>query len=343
VPTRDARLPAYRPQLALLVAEAPIGNDWLHEIKLDGYRIGCRIERGKVALLSRRGHEWTDDFPEVAAGARSLALDNALFDGEVAAVMPDGRTSFQAMQRGWSGTRPALAYFVFDLLHLEGEDLMPLPLDQRKQRLRAALGARPPRPLRYVDHVIGDGPHVFDKACAMRLEGIVSKERAAPYRPAARSASWRKVKCLLRQELVVGGYEDAVVGGLGSLLLGYHDADGRLVYAGKVGTGFQRIAAQLLADCRKRTQDTTPFDRNLPVARLVKDAHWMKPTLVVEVAFTEWTDGGHIRHPSFQGVRRDKKAREVVREEAAIAISGGAVVRGGGDVAGGGRGRKKKK
>jgi bifunctional non-homologous end joining protein LigD len=320
-------VPSYRPQLALLVDEAPVGDDWLHEIKLDGYRIGCRIERGRVALLSRRGKEWTEEFPEVTAGAASLDVTSALFDGEVAAVMPDGRTSFQAMQRGWSGTRPDLAYFVFDLIHLDGEDLTALPLDQRKERLRAALGARPPRPFRYVDHVVGNGPGVFEQACAMHLEGIVSKERAAPYRPAARNASWRKVKCLLRQELVVGGYEDAVVGGLGALLLGYHDAEGRLIYAGKVGTGFQRIADALLADCRKRVQNATPFDQNLPVARLIKDAHWMKPTLVVEVAFTEWTDGGHIRHPSFQGVRRDKKAREVVREAATVVPSGAKAAR----------------
>lgn len=319
-------LPPYRPQLALLFDEAPVGDDWLHEIKLDGYRIGCRIEHGRVALLSRRGKEWTEQFPEVATGAARLGVTTALFDGEVAAVMSDGRTSFQAMQRGWGGTRPEIAYFVFDLIHLDGEDLTPLPLDQRKQRLRAALGVRPPRPFRYVDHVIGDGPSVFEKACAMRLEGIVSKERAAPYRPAARNASWRKVKCLLRQELVVGGYEDAVVGGLGALLLGYHDAEGRLVYAGKVGTGFQRIAEALLADCRKRTQASTPFDLNLPVARMVKGAHWMKPTLVVEVAFAEWTDGGNVRHASFQGVRRDKNAREVVREEA-VAVPGSAATR----------------
>ncbi|HET6148268.1 MAG TPA: non-homologous end-joining DNA ligase [Polyangia bacterium] len=320
--SRAARPPPYQPQLALLFDEAPAGDDWLHEIKLDGYRIGARIDHGRVTLLSRRGHEWTDDFPEVAAGAARLDVSSALLDGEVAAVMPDGRTSFQAMQRGWSGTRPEIAYFVFDLLHLDGADLTALPLDQRKERLRALLGGRPPRPLRYVDHVIGDGPSVFEKACAMRLEGIVSKERAAPYRPAARNASWRKVKCLLRQELVVGGYEDSVVGDLGALLLGYHDADGRLVYAGKVGTGFQRVAAALLADCRKRVQDTPPFDLNLPTGRLVRDAHWMKPTLVVEVAFTEWTEGGHIRHPSFQGVRRDKKAREVVREVPIAAAPG---------------------
>ncbi len=321
MPSRDARVPPYRPQLAQLVDEAPAGEAWLHEIKLDGYRIGCRIDRGKIALLSRRDKDWTEEFPEVAAGAARLGVESALLDGEVAAVMPDGRTSFQAMQRGWSGTRPQIAYFVFDLLFVDGEDLTALPLEERKQRLRALLGARPPRPFRYVDHVIGDGPSVFENACAMRLEGIVSKERAAPYRAAARNASWRKVKCLLRQEFVVGGYEDAVVGGLGALLLGYHDAEGHLVYAGKVGTGFQRIADGLLAECRKRVRGEPPFERNLPTGRLVRDAHWMAPTLVVEVAFAEWTDGGHIRHPSFQGVRRDKPARDVVRERAEGALT----------------------
>lgn len=276
-----------------------------------------------MSLLSRRGHEWTDDFPEVTAAAARLGCKSALLDGEVAAVLPDGRTSFQAMQRGWSGARPEIAYFIFDLLHLDGDDLTALPLEERKARLRAALGAHPPGVLRYVDHVVGDGAKVFAQACAMRLEGIVSKDRASPYRRGARNASWRKVKCVLRQELVVGGYEDSVVGGLGALLLGTYDDEGHLVYAGKVGTGFQRVAGELYAACRKLVRATTPFNRNLPVARMIAGAHWMKPTMVVEVAFAEWTEGGHIRHPSFQGVRRDKTASEVRREDAATAIPAG--------------------
>jgi bifunctional non-homologous end joining protein LigD len=325
VSARDGVPPAdYEPQLAQLFDEPPEGEQWLHEIKLDGYRIGCRIDRGQVALISRRDHDWTAEFPEVAKGAATLAakgtLKDALFDGELAAVLPDGRTSFQAMQRGRGGVRPEIAYFVFDLLHLDGADLTGLPLEERKTRLRAVLGERPPHPFRYVDHVIGDGAQVFAQACAMRLEGIVSKDRAAPYRRGARNATWRKVKCLLRQELVVGGYDDSVVGGLGALLLGTYDPAGRLVYVGKVGTGFQRIAAALHAACRKLVQATTPFDDNLPAPRLIAGTHWMKPAMVVEVAFTEWTDGGHIRHPSFQGVRRDKLAREVTRERPAIAV-----------------------
>jgi bifunctional non-homologous end joining protein LigD len=318
VPRRSkVPLPDYDPQLALLVDAAPEGQGWLHEIKLDGYRIGCRIDGGVVELLSRRGHAWTTQFPEVAAAAARLGVTTALLDGEVAAVLADGKTSFQAMQRGRSGARPDIAYFVFDVLHIDGEDLTGLPLDERKLRLRALLGAHPPQPIRYVDHVVGEGQRVFEQACALTLEGIVSKDRAAPYRTGARNATWRKVKCLLRQELVVGGYEDSVVGGLGSLLLGYHDDAGRLVYAGKVGTGFQRMAAELLETCRKLVVPTAAFDHNLPRGAAVRGVHWMKPTMVVEVAFTEWTDGGHIRHPSFQGVRRDKAARQVIRERAA--------------------------
>src|SRR6185369_14349026 len=175
------------------------------------------------------------------AGAARLDVRTALQDGEVAAVLPDGKTSFQAMQRGWSGPRPALAYFVFDLIHLDGEDVGALPLATRKARLAELLGARPPAPLRYVDHVVGQGRRVLDQACALGLEGIVSKLATSPYAPGARNATWQKIKCALRQELVVGGYMDSVVGGLGALLLGHYDGDGRLVYAGKVGTGFQRV------------------------------------------------------------------------------------------------------
>ncbi len=317
-------VPEYDPQLAQLFDEPPAGEQWLHEIKLDGYRIGCLIQGGRVSLLSRRNKEWTDHFPEVVAGAKRLGVQNALFDGEVAAVLPEGRTSFQAMQRGWSGARPEIVYFVFDILHDGGADLTALPLDERKVRLRAALGETPPPAWRYVDHVIGDGDRVFAQACEMRLEGIVSKERASPYRRGARNASWRKIKCLLRQEFVVGGFEDSIVGGLGALLLGTYDDAGRLVYAGKVGTGFQRIARDLYAACKKLARATTPFGENLPTGRLVANAQWMKPAMVVEVAFVEWTEGGHIRHPSFQGLREDKDARQVMRERAAIAVPGGA-------------------
>jgi bifunctional non-homologous end joining protein LigD len=224
-------------------------------------------------------------------------------------VLPDGRTSLHAM----GGDN--LVFFAFDLLHVDGEDLFELPLEERKVRLAALLGDDPPAPFRYVEHHVGDGARFFNEACAMRLEGIVSKARAAPYKSGARNATWRKVKCVLRQEFVIGGYEPSVVGGLGSLWLGTYDDAGRLEFAGKVGTGFQREAPALMKKLAGMKQATTPFDAGMPVgAAKQRDAHWVEPTLVCEVAFMEWTGHGHIRHASFQGMRADKKARDVKRE-----------------------------
>jgi bifunctional non-homologous end joining protein LigD len=315
VSARRPPVPEYRPQLAQLVKAPPTGDQWIHEPKLDGYRIGCRIEGGAVTLLSRRGNDWTDAFPEVVGGAKRLKTKAALLDGEVAALLPDGRTSFQMMQGRGNG-RATIAYFVFDLLHVDGEDLFDATVEQRKARLRALLGATPPPPLRFVEHVVGTGPEFFAAACGLRLEGIVSKSRSDPYRQAARHASWQKTKCLLRQELVVGGWMKSVIGGLGALLLGYYDEQGRLVYAGKVGTGFQRVEKELLRRLGAEKASAPPFEVNAPRGAPVRDARWIAPRLVVEVAFTEWTDDGHIRHPSFQGVREDKNPQEVVRERA---------------------------
>jgi bifunctional non-homologous end joining protein LigD len=301
---------AYDPQLALLTKEPPEGDGWLHEVKLDGYRIGCAIGRGQATLLSRRGKEWTGSFPAVAAAAARLPAKAALLDGEVAAVLPDGRTSLQAMHD--DGAR--VVYFVFDALMIDDEDLRSLPIEERKARLAKLLGARPAAPLRCVDHVVGGGRAFFEEACRHRIEGIVSKAAGSPYRPGARNATWQKVKCVLRQEFVIGGYERSTLGGLGAIWLGYHDEDGRLVFAGKVGTGFQREARELYAALKKMERATPPFAIGLPTGYKVRDAIWLDPRMVCEVAFMEWTSHGHIRHPSYQGLRPDKTAKEVVRE-----------------------------
>jgi bifunctional non-homologous end joining protein LigD len=310
-------IPEYQPQLALLVKEPPAGDDWLHEMKFDGFRIGCRIDRGAVTLLSRRRKDWTAAFPPIAAAAARLKVQAALLDGEAAAVLPDGRTSLLAMHGDGSGSDSSsrIAYFAFDILHLDGEDLTGLPTERRKEVLRQVLGATPPRPLTYVDHVVGQGAAFFREAERMRLEGIVSKARAAPYRPGARNATWQKTKCVLRQEFVIGGWDRSVRGGLGALFLGYYDEEGRLVHAGKVGTGFQRQEKELLARLtREKTRDASPFDVGTPKGAAARDAHWIEPRIVAEVAFLEWTEGGHIRHPSFQGLRDDKDPREVRAE-----------------------------
>src|SRR5262245_9186133 len=250
---RTAKLPPYRPQLALLVKQPPEGDEWLHELKLDGFRIGVAVDRGQVTLLSRREKEWTEGFPTVVAGAKKLPVDRALIDGELAGLLPDGRTSMHAMGSG------NLAFFAFDILHLDGEDLTALPLLERKLRLQQALGTKPPAPFRYVDHVVGNGAAFFKEACRMKIEGIVSKLARAPYKPNARNATWQKIKCVLRQEFVIGGYERSVLDGLGALWLGTYD-DGRLLFAGKVGTGFQREAAALLRTLVGMERKTSPFE-----------------------------------------------------------------------------------
>jgi bifunctional non-homologous end joining protein LigD len=306
----------YRPQLATLATSPPAGDEWLHEIKFDGYRIGCQIRRGRVTLTSRNGHEWTAAFPEIAAAAATLPARDAFLDGEVAMVLPDGRTSFQALQNASAGTasRAALVYFVFDLLRLEGKSLEALPLEERKARLRALVGRRKTGRIRYADHVAGRGDEFFRQACRLGLEGIVSKRRDLPY-VHGRHPGWLKTKCTLRQEFVIGGFTDpeGVRAGLGALLVGHYD-HGRLMFAGKVGTGFtHKGAVELRQQLDAIEQQASPFDPPPPRA-LARAAHWVRPALVCDVVFTEWTAEGRVRHPSFQGLRRDKPPREVVRE-----------------------------
>jgi bifunctional non-homologous end joining protein LigD len=323
--TAAAALPAARKgplpatpaaQLATLVDEPPKGDDWLHEMKFDGYRILARLQDGRARLVSRNGKDWTAQFPTVAAAVEALPVRSALLDGEVAVVLPSGTTSFQALQNALtSRDKGSLAYFLFDLVHLDGISLSRSPLEARKTLLKDLLGASAPgSPLRFSDHVVGSGGAFFKEACALGVEGIVSKRRDAPYEP-SRSRTWLKVKCLQRQEFVIGGYTDPAGSraGLGALLLGVFDTSGQLEFAGKVGTGF---TAKALQEMHRRLaaieQPGSPFKH----ARIpgVTRAHWVRPDLVGEVTFTEWTSDGRLRHPSFQGLRQDKKARDVVRE-----------------------------
>jgi bifunctional non-homologous end joining protein LigD len=261
-------------------------------------------------------------------------VDEALLDGEVAVVLPDGRTSFQALQGAFSAEtaagRAALVFFVFDLLRLEGERLDAQPLDERKARLCALVGRRrKANRIRYSAHVEGHGRSFFDKACRLGLEGIISKRRDGPYR-AGRNADWLKTKCVRRQEFVIGGFTDpeGARAGIGALLVGYYDDRGRLIFAGKVGTGFtQKTALDLRAQLRTIEQRECPFtDR--PAGGLWRNVHWVKPQLVGEVMFTEWTADGKIRHPSFQGLRADKTAREAHKEVPAASTAARDVVQG---------------
>ena len=314
-PLRHMAPSDYVPQLATLVATPPSGDEWLHEIKFDGYRIGASVRKGAVALYTRNGNDWTSAFPEIAEAVRKLNVDDALIDGEVAVVLPDGRTSFQALQASSSRAhRGTLVYFVFDLLRLEGERLESLPLEERKARLEKLVGNRKTGRIRFSEHVEGHGESFFEQACGLGLEGIVSKRRDLPYRP-GRHGGWVKTKCVQRQEFVIGGFTDpeGMRAGLGALLIGYYEGD-RLVFCGKVGTGFTHKAAlELRARLDRLEQKTCPFTPP-PAGRLGRNAHWVRPALVCEVVFTEWTGDGKIRHPSFHGLRADKNAKEVTRE-----------------------------
>ena len=303
------------PQLATLVSGPPPGDDWVHEIKLDGYRILLRVERGRVKLLTRNRQDWTARFPAVAEAAAALSVKAALLDGEIVALDRAGVSSFQALQQADQlETGRTLVYVAFDLLFLDGSDLRPLPLVDRKARLARLLKGRRGR-LRYSEHFDLPGRRVFDRACGLGLEGIIAKQKNAPY-TSGRGQAWLKVKCVARQELVIGGYTDpdGARAEFGSLLLGVHDRDGGLVYAGRVGTGFDHATLKDLgARLRKLERRASPFSADGPRPP-GRGAHWVKPELVAEVAFTEWTRDGLLRHPAFQGLREDKPAAQIVRE-----------------------------
>jgi bifunctional non-homologous end joining protein LigD len=312
------------PELATLVSEAPAGNEWIHEIKFDGYRILARMENGKVRLYSRNGLDWTERFDPIRAAVEELPAENLILDGEVVAHDAGGTASFEAMQRFLrEGRRAGLVYYVFDVLHLDGYDVTGAPLIARKELLAELLGSNGSQKgfLRFSQHHEGDGAEIFEQACQHHLEGIISKKRDSAYRP-GRGRDWVKTKCANRQELVIGGYTDpeGARSGFGALLLGVYESPGRLKYAGRVGTGFNdELLSDLLRRMKKLEQKESPFVNPPTSAARRRGVHWIKPQLVAEVEFTEWTRDGLLRHPSFQGLREDKKAAEVVREKKAAA------------------------
>lgn len=306
------------PQLATLVERAPPGARWLHEIKLDGYRILARVEGGSARLISRRGRDWTARFPEIAAALAKLPVAAALIDGEVAVVLADGRTSFQELQGALQGRAdPRLHFFAFDLLHLDGRDLTQAPLHERKAALSALLAGEAGRgKVRLCGYLEGEGEEVQRKACLLGLEGVVSKRADAPYR-SGRNADWRKSKCTLRQEVVIGGFTEPEPGlsGFGALLCGVYDARGALVYVGRVGTGFtEETLRSIRAQLDRLRRERSPFAGKV-TGREMARARWVEPVLVAEVELSAWTEGGHMRHASFLGLREDKPARAVLREE----------------------------
>jgi DNA ligase D-like protein (predicted ligase) len=293
-----------------VLTDAPFSDpDWIFERKLDGIRCLAHRDGGPVRLLSRTDRDMTGQFPEVAEALNREPVTDFVVDGEVVAFA-GGITSFQRLQRR-GRERVSVFLYVFDLLRLEGRDVRDLPLRERKALLRKSF--RLGGPLRLSPHRNEHGEELFREACHQGLEGLMAKRADSTYRSGARSRDWLKLKCHGEQELVIGGFT-APQGSrtdFGALLVGYWE-DGRLRYAGKVGTGFDRATLESLGKrLRELVRDDPPFVDVHPVPR---GTQWVEPELVAQIAFGEWTRDGRLRHPRYLGLRDDKPAREVVRE-----------------------------
>ena len=312
-------------ELATLADAPPESDQWLHEIKFDGYRLLAYCSNGEVRLQTRNGNDWTGKFPSIYESVAKLNAKSAVLDMEAVVLDNSGKSSFQAMQQalGEKGDRQSIQGYIFDLLYLDGRDLAGEPLTIRKKALENLLKkSHVNLYLHYSDHVVGHGTDMFAKSCSMGLEGVVSKLSTSPYR-GGRQKTWLKSKCIKRQEFVIIGYTAARTGprAIGALHLGYYQND-QMKYAGKVGTGFGMKDAQVLYDRLAKLGTKIPAVNGLPHS-ILKSAHWVEPSLLCEVSFTEWTEDGHIRHPSFQGLREDKNPGEVTMEKPVVMTKSG--------------------
>ncbi|WP_454690140.1 DNA ligase D [Achromobacter aloeverae] len=318
-PGVPAALPeTLQPQLATLyTGEPPTGQEWIYELKFDGYRILARIDNGDVRLYTRNGNDWTGRLPHLARALAKLPISDGWLDGEIIVPDDEGRPDFQALQNAFDSDRTkGIVYYLFDAPYLSGRDLRGVPLEERRGWLAKVLARGPGDPLRFSETFDAPPADLAASACQMGFEGLIGKRREASY-VSRRSPAWIKVKCGQRQEFVIVGYTPPQGSrrGLGALLLAVNEKDGGLRYAGKVGTGFDDA---MLDRLYKRL---SPMETDKPPARLSgrpaeRSVHWVRPEQVAEVAFGAWTDGGHVRHAVFKGLRDDKPASDITRERA---------------------------
>jgi bifunctional non-homologous end joining protein LigD len=326
--TAGVRLPAFvPPSLATLRANAPSGKDWLHEIKLDGYRIEARLDRGKVQLLTRNCKDWTSRFTPIADAVAVLRAETALLDGELVAENQKGISNFALLQTDMKNAKyDRLVYYAFDLLHLDGRDFTKQPLIARKAALERLFRRTDENScIRLTEYLDEDGATVLQHACDMGLEGVVSKRREASYR-SGRSENFIKSKCHSAQEFIVVGFSPSTAqrAAVGALSVAVRDSD-KLRYVGRVGTGYtRRIARELWQRLEKLRTSRPPVA--LPADERRKNVIWVKPQVVVEVEYRGWTDGQLLRQASYKGLREDKSAKDVVLEKT---TSAGSNVRGG--------------
>ena len=323
---RKAALPrTLSPQLATLAKAAPTHGDWLYEIKFDGYRLMTRLAKGRAAIITRGGHDWTHKLQPLAEELQTLGIDDAWLDGEAVVLDANGLPHFNLLQNALDSRRSsqAIVYYVFDAPFIDGIDLRGVPLHARRALLRQVIEAHAGDKVRFSDDFPAQASEVLATACKLKLEGVIAKRRDGLY-TSSRSADWLKLKCQARQEFVIGGFSDRSDNprAVGALMLGVHDEHGVLQYAGRVGTGWSAAdAVELRARLAKLVIDKSPFPPGSTRATrwLAKPAaqdHWVKPRLVAEVSFAEWTPDGSVRHASYQGLREDKPAQAVVRERA---------------------------
>lgn len=308
------------PQLATLVDDVPDDNDWLYEIKYDGYRILTRIDHDCAALFTRNAKNWTDRFSMLSTALAKLPIKQAWLDGEIVCLDQNGKSDFTALQDALSRkAEHDIVYMIFDIMHINGRDLRSLPLHDRKTILKQILAADSNGNIRYSDHFNGNGTVFYRQACKMSLEGVMAKRPDEPYR-SHRTRDWLKIKCMQRQEFVIGGYTDGSGSrqGFGALLLGTYDA-GKLHYNGRVGSGFNTRTLIELSRRMVELEQAEPDFADPPKGAMFKGVHWVKPKLVAEIKFHSWTQEKALRHPSFLGLRDDKAACEVIREIAADA------------------------
>ena len=311
-----AKLPlSLFPQLATLVEGPPRGDGWIYEVKFDGYRVLARIDGDDVRLFTRNGNNWTPRMKALAEEVASLAIESAWLDGEIVVLDAKGNPDFQSLQGAFDSSKTAnIVYFVFDMPYFGGYDLRRVPLIERRALLATLFAKDRAEHVRFSEHFEADAAQLLESACKQGLEGVIGKRADSTY-TSKRSPAWVKLKCTRRQEFVIGGFTDPKASrlGFGSLLLGIHDAHGKLQYAGNVGTGFDDRT--LVAMKKKLAAIATD---KMPYAERPKGVkgHWVKPKLVAEVAFTEWTSDGRIRHPVFHGLRTDKDPAAITREAA---------------------------
>jgi bifunctional non-homologous end joining protein LigD len=326
-PRRDSEstpryaLPTFRPfQLCTLTDTIPKGADWIFEMKFDGYRAQIAISGSKVVVYTRNGHDWTEQFRVILPPLKALTTGSLLLDGEIVAIDKAGRTNFSMLKTGIAAGIP-LKFYAFDILEKDGADLTGLPLVQRKTMLEEVVGEREPGDsLQYSHHVADNGKAVFDAMCAGGHEGVIAKRADGRY-IGDRTTTWLKIKCTKRQEFVIGGWRPSDTGrGLASLILGTYEA-GKFVYRGRVGTGFSDAMRDKILKQLEARRIAKPAFAKVP-ADIARKAQWVRPELVAEVAYAEITPDGSVRHASFQGMRADKTASQVVLETPANSAGG---------------------